>query len=88
MPGVPKLQALREKDHENQVRERRLLKESIFLKERELAATAMVNHEKNNVLSSIEEKLDILQANANESIKEGIRQLKKIVGSNINSEDT
>ncbi|WP_339816210.1 tetratricopeptide repeat protein [uncultured Imperialibacter sp.] len=82
------LLALREKDQKNQETERRLLRETIFLKDRELAATAMINHEKNNILSNIGERLDDIHSHAKDSLKEDLRQLKRFVETNVNDNET
>ncbi|MEM7108653.1 MAG: tetratricopeptide repeat protein [Bacteroidota bacterium] len=80
------LQALREKDYNSQQSERRLLQETIFLKERELAGTAMINHEKNSILRSIGDQLTDISASVTSDVKREINALTKMVTSNINSD--
>ncbi|MEM9859830.1 MAG: hypothetical protein AAF843_20935 [Bacteroidota bacterium] len=82
------LQALREKDYDNQQRERRLLQETIYLKERELAGTAMINHEKNSILTSISTQLSGICKTVNDDVKKDISALNKMVGANINSDES
>ncbi|MEM8567498.1 MAG: tetratricopeptide repeat protein [Bacteroidota bacterium] len=77
------LSALREKDYANQQQEKKLLRETIHLKERELAGTAMINHEKNKILSTIEKELNRINPLMNESLKVELKSLKKLVTSNI-----
>ncbi len=82
------LQTLREKDYDNQQRERRLLQETIYLKERELAGTAMINHEKNSILTSISTQLSGICKTVNDDVKKDISALNKMVGANINSDES
>ena len=80
------LSALREKDYENQQREKQLLQETIHLKERELAGIAMVNHEKNSVLSAIDDRLNQLSQHADEGTKTKLKELKKTVSLSIDTQ--
>ena len=78
------LRALREKDRINQLREKQLMDKSIATKERELAATVMINHEKNKVLSRIDQKLSEMVEMVEEDVRENLMDLKKSVSSNLN----
>lgn len=82
------LHAMREREHENQERERKLLLESVTSKEKELAATAMVNHEKNMVLSNLSNRIEELSGKANEDLQKELRLLKRSVSAQINTEET
>ena len=82
------LYALQERERENQQRERELLEENIIAKEKELAATAMVNHEKNMVLNTLNTKIEELSDKVADDLQEELKQLRKSVSAQINTEET
>ncbi len=82
------LTTLREKDYENQQREKRLLNEKIELRERELAANAMLNHEKNTILSTIESRLSNLNGSLEKEDQTEIKDLVKTIHANIDTKSS
>lgn len=60
-------------------REKELLGESISLKERELASMAMAAHEKNNLLSDLEQKIGQMEEVIGEDHKSNLRHIKKTI---------
>ncbi|MGB3183733.1 MAG: tetratricopeptide repeat protein [Cyclobacteriaceae bacterium] len=78
---------LREKELRHQQYEKELMEETMAIKERELAAIAMVTHEKNSVLSQVEKQLAELQKGAGDLVPE-VDRIRRSVASNLNMKDS
>lgn len=83
------LQALREKEQELMEREREYMEESIADKERQIATTTMLSHEKNAILSQLQEQLKKVRGRIAE--QEDIAELKdaeKLIQNNLNMQNS
>ena len=65
-------------------RETELLQENLSAKERELASVALVNHEKNEMLNTITQKLSELKAKVEGESLQELNSLKKTISSHVN----
>lgn len=59
--------------------EQKLSEEAIASKERELATMAMASHEKNSLLSDLEQKVSFIEARIGDEMKASIKEMKKSI---------
>lgn len=82
------LQVMREKEQELMQKERELMEESISSKERQLATTTMLSHEKNSLLNQLQAQLQKIKENvADEGLIE-LKEASKMIQSNLNLQNS
>lgn len=68
-----------EKLKELRASEKKSSEEAIASKERELATMAMSTHEKNNLLSDLEQKVSFIEARIGDEMKPSLKEIKKTI---------
>lgn len=66
--------------------EKKMAKEALELKERELASVTMISHEKNNILQRIGHQIGSLSQKVDLDVIPDIKEIKRTIKSNINDE--